>query len=274
MAETADAGEKDRIVGLLEQEWGAIADLLDGLPAEAWARPALPGWDVHDVVAHMLSGELMLGGAPRPEVEVDPDTPHVHNDIARLNEAWVVSLRDVAPAEMARRFREVTGERVAALSAMTADDFAAPSWTPVGQATYGRFMLVRVFDAWMHEQDIRVAAGVPGHEDGPVAEAALDEVVGALGYIVGKRAAMPDGTALTIHLTGPIRRDLHVMVDGRARAVDALEGPATVTIALSSSLFLRLAGGRTDPEAALAEVELGGDEALARRLATSLAYTI
>jgi hypothetical protein len=37
---------------------------------------------------------------------------------------------------------------------------------------------------------------------------------------------------------------------------------------------MRLAGGREDAEAALTNVELGGDEALARQLATNLAYTI
>lgn len=270
----ADQAEKDRIVDLLEQEWATIADLLDELPDAAWTQPALPGWDVHDVVAHMLSGELMLGGAPRPEVEVDPGTPHVHNDIARMNEAWVVALRPTPHHDLAAQFRTVTQERVATLRAMPPEEFAAPSWTPVGHATYGRFMLVRVFDAWMHEQDIRTAAGVPGNEDGPVAEAALDEVVGAMGYIVGKRVGAADGTSVTIRLTGPVRRDLHVVVDGRAKVVDQLAGPATATIGLTSSLFLRLAGGRTDPDAALGQVELGGDPDLARRLATRLAYTI
>jgi hypothetical protein len=56
--------------------------------------------------------------------------------------------------------------------------------------------------------------------------------------------------------------------------VAALDGPPTASLRLSSSLFLRLAGGREDPEAALADIELGGDQALARQLATNLAYTI
>jgi hypothetical protein len=37
---------------------------------------------------------------------------------------------------------------------------------------------------------------------------------------------------------------------------------------------MRLAGGREDAESALDRIELGGDQALARQLATSLAYTI
>jgi hypothetical protein len=77
-----------------------------------------------------------------------------------------------------------------------------------------------------------------------------------------------------IRLRGPVERDLAVVVDGRARVVDAINGEPTATLALSSTLFMRLAGGREDAEAALDGIELGGDRALARQVATNLAYTI
>jgi len=269
------AAEKDRIITLLGDEWRAIAELLGMVPDDAWSRPALPGWDVHDVLAHLVGSERMLAGAERPVVQVAGDAgPHVKNSIARLNEEWVMALRSRSHTELLGDFRAVTTERLAALRAMSPDDFAAPSWTPVGDATYGRFMEIRVFDAWMHEQDIRVAAGVPGHEVGPVAEQALAEVVGALGYIVGKLGGAPQGSSVTIRLEGPIERDLHVVVDERARVVEGLPAAPTASIALSSSLFLRLAGGRVDPASALGRVELGGDTTLAHRLVTHLAYTL
>ena len=37
-------------------------------------------------------------------------------------------------------------------------------------------MRIRVFDCWLHEQDIRDAVGRPGGEDGPAASVALDEI--------------------------------------------------------------------------------------------------
>ena len=109
---------------------------------------------------------------------------------------------------------------------MGEDDFSAPSWTPIGQADYRRFMQIRVFDCWVHEQDVRDAVGRPGHEDGPVAEQAVDEIVRALGYIVGKKAGAPEGSSVTIELTGPVARSIHVAVDGRAAVVDRLPGAA------------------------------------------------
>jgi uncharacterized protein (TIGR03083 family) len=135
-------------------------------------------------------------------------------------------------------------------------------------------MQIRIFDCWMHEQDIRVAVGIPGNESGAAAEEALDEVVRALGYIIGKRGRAPDGSSVLIRLTGPVKRDLHVLVEGRARVVEQIEGAPTASLALSSSLFFRLAGGREDGQAAVGGIELGGDTALARQLATNLAYTI
>ena len=269
------AAEQDRVVGLLGREWSAIADLLAGLDENAWSRPALPGWDVHDVLAHLIGTERTLAGAQHPDIPADGDAgEHVRNDIGRVNEAWIVALRDRPDADLLADFRAVTAERLASLRAMPAEEFYAPSWTPAGQATYARFMQIRIFDCWMHEQDIRAAVGTPGHEGGPVAEQALDEVVAAIGYIVGKRGRAPDGSSVRIRLTGPVERDLHVVVDGRARAVEAIDGEPTASLALSSSLFMRLAGGREDAEAALGRIELGGDPALARQLATNLAYTI
>lgn len=267
--------EKDRIVGLLGTEWSAVGDLLAGLDAAAWSAPALPGWDVHDVVAHMVGTERALDGAQFPQVPAGAEFgDHVRNDIGRANEAWILALRDRSHADLLADFRAITAKRLAALGALSTEEFYAPSWTPAGQGTYGRWMQIRIFDCWMHEQDIRLATGLPGHENGPEAEQSLAEVVGALGYVVGKRGRAPDGSSVLISLTGPIERDLCVVTAGRAKVVDALDGPPTATIALPSSLFMRLAGGREDSEAALTRIKLGGDVALARQLATNFAFTI
>jgi uncharacterized protein (TIGR03083 family) len=269
-----DLAEKSRVVELLAQEWAVINDLLAGLSDQDWSREALPGWDVHDVLAHIIGTERMLSGAEFPSAPVADLGTHVRNDIGKANEAWVLALRERSHADLLADFRSVTAKRLASLRAMSAEEFNAPSWTPAGQATYARFMSIRIFDCWMHEQDIRAAVGLPGNEDGPVAAEALAEVVLALGYIIGKKGCAPDGCSVLIRLTGPVERDLPVVVDGRARVVPRIEGEPTASLMLPSSLFLRLAGGREDAGKALGRIRLGGDEALGRQLATNLAYTI
>jgi uncharacterized protein (TIGR03083 family) len=258
----------------LSEVWSALADLGSSLSDDEWARMTpCPGWPVSAQYAHVIGTESMILGRPNPDF--DPGHPqHVRNDIGGFNEVWVAALAGESRPEVLERLAEVTGARKAALDEMDEDDFSKPSWTPVGQADYRRFMQVRVFDCWVHEQDVRDAVGRPGHEDGPVAEQSVDEIVRALGYLVGKKAAAPEGSSVTLRLTGPVRRTVHVSVTGRAQVVERLEGVATSEVAMGSTLFTRLAGGRIAPAAAAGQVELSGDTALGQRLVDGLAFTI
>jgi uncharacterized protein (TIGR03083 family) len=263
----------------LGEVWDSLIALGADLSDEEWAMTTpCPGWSVGAQYAHMIGTESMLLGRDRPDV--DPGRPdHVRNDIGGANEVWVAALARESRPEVLARFAETTGARRDALTAMGEEAFDAPSWTPVGQADYRRFMQVRVFDCWVHEQDIRDAIGRPGHEAGPAAEQSVDELARAIGYLVGKKAGAPDGSSMTVELTGPVHRSLHAIVDGRARGVDAMDRAATATVRLSSTAFTRLACGRVDPaqvihSGALGGVQLAGDAELGERFVRNLAYTI
>jgi uncharacterized protein (TIGR03083 family) len=256
--------------------WTSVADLYAGLTLPQWQTPTdLPGWTVRDLLSHMIGTEAMILGEPPPTVDITGLT-HVRNEMGRSNEAWVEYRRDTPTDELLAEFRTVTDARRSALGAMTQADFDAESWTPLGQATYARFMQIRVFDSWMHEQDAREALDLPGSVVGAPAEMALDEIVGALGFVVGKLAGAPDGSSVRFRLTGPLSRTIDVAVDGRARVVDSLAGPPTVTLTTDTPTFCRLAGGREDPERVLAagRMELAGDPELGGRLARNLAFVM
>lgn len=264
----------------LGQVWDSIMDVGSGLTDEDWARPTpCPGWPVSAHFAHIIGTESMLLGRPNPEV--DPGTrDHVRNQIGGFNEVWVAELAPRPRSEVFDLFREVTTERRQALGDMTEEDFSAESWTPVGKADYRRFMQIRVFDCWVHEQDIRDGVDRPGHESGPVAEQSIDEIVRALGYVVGKKAGAPAGSSVRIGLDGGVQRTMDVAVaDGRAKVVESLESDPTATIAMGSTAFARLACGRIAPAAVLDEGRLGGarlsgDRDLGRRVVENLAFTI
>ncbi|MFC0106638.1 maleylpyruvate isomerase family mycothiol-dependent enzyme [Kibdelosporangium aridum] len=262
-------------VAILIDEWSSIDKLLADLPEEQWAAPTpLPGWTVQDVVAHIVGAELGLSGK-QPPIQPDPGKySHVRNDIGALNECWVEWMRTQSPAEVLRRFREITATRAEALTAMSEEDFFAPSWTPAGQDTYARFMQIRVFDCWMHEQDIREAVDRRGNEAGSAAELSIDEITLALGYIVGKKAKAPQGSSVTFDLDGPVTRQIHVQVDGRAAVVPQLPGPATATLTMSSTVFTRMAGGRIPVELGFGQTEPEGDRELAEHVAFALPFTI
>lgn len=261
-------------VSALEEQFQAIDDLLVSLAPEQWKLPtALPMWDVQANVAHVIGTEAMLLGEANPAVDVDTAAlDHVRNDIAAFNEVWVLALASASPAEMIDAYRQRVVARLEVLRGLSAEAWSADSFTPAGPDTYGRFMRVRVMDCWMHEQDIREAVGAPGHADGgPAVDLALDEMTSALGFVVGKRAGVPDGHSVTFALEGA--RDVHVLVDGRAAIVPSLpgDGSASVTLRMPLLRFSRLAGGRTRDTAG---VSVEGDEELGRRVLDNLAFMI
>jgi uncharacterized protein (TIGR03083 family) len=269
--------KKEAVVQLLRSQFKSLDYLGSSLTAKEWHSPAsLPGWVVFDVYAHIIGAESMLEGYELPVVKIDVTSlSHVRNEIGAFNETWVESLAHLPPEKMLDRFRRITNSRLRSLEAMTQKEFDAGASTPAGPGTYGRSMQLRVFDCWMHEQDIREGLGRPGHESGPCARASVDEAVQAMGYVVGKKAAAPPGSTVTIELTGPVRRSVHVLVGERAEVVDTLAEAATASISMSSTLFMRLAGGRAaNLSSRHGEIDFSGDLELAQRVATNLAFTL
>ena len=266
------------LTDLLRLQFRSLDHLGSNLTPREWhANASLPGWMVFDVFAHIIGTESTLEGQSLPDVTLDVEAfSHVHNEIGRFNETWIEALSLLDSAQMMERFRSITSQRLQSLAAMSHEEFEAETLTPVGPAPYWRFMQLRVFDCWMHEQDIREALGRPGHERGPCAEAAVDEVERNLGYLIGKRARVGDGNSVALILTGPVERLWRVaVVDGRALMVDRPRAPATTTIVMGSSLFMRLIGGRTERLAErLGEMEFSGDLGLAQQIVTNLAFTI
>jgi uncharacterized protein (TIGR03083 family) len=279
MSALAADNSKSGLSAQLEEVWESLASLGTTLDDTGWATETpCPGWPVSAQYAHIIGTESMILGRPNPDVKAPAGAAHVRNDIGGFNEVWVTALAARPRPEVLEAFAEVVAARKAVLAGMTEDDFSAPSWTPVGQADYRRFMQIRVFDCWVHEQDVRDAVGRPGHEAGAVAEQGIDEIARAAGFLVGKKAGAPQGSRVRIDLTGPVTRRIDVDVTERAKVVDELAGDPTAGLELSSTAFARLACGRVAPAevaaGAFGGAKLVGDEALAGRLLQNLAFTI
>jgi uncharacterized protein (TIGR03083 family) len=255
-------------VDQLARCWASLDDLFDGLDGDQWSTPSLcPDWTVRGVLVHLGAIEHMLAGEP-------PGSMAVALPFHKAGE-WMQEVAGSSDDEVLSRYRAVIAARRDELAAMSDDDFDLPCMTPVGPATYGRFMDVRVFDFWVHEQDIRVPLGMPGHEAGPAAETAIHEIEMSLGYIIGRKVGLPDGTGITIDLTGPVDRMFHVVVDGRAGQVASLDAP-DVTLRTDSTTFALLACGRIDPQEPIDDgrVTWEGDAEWGERAAKNLAFTM
>ena len=257
-----------RITGALDQSYGAIEKLCAVMSAAQWQAQSLcPDWTARGVVSHLASVEHMLvGWLPGSADDLPP-----FDRVA----AFTQQAADLDDTAFAARVTEVFGQRRADLAALTEEDLSRPSWTPVGPAAYGSFMAVRVFDFWVHERDITTPLGLPTDDGDARADMALAEVERSLGYIVGKKVGLPDGSSIVFHLTGPLRRDLYVAVDGRARVVGHIEHP-DVELSTDSLTFMQLACGRIDPQQRIGAglVSWTGNAELGDRAARNLRYTM
>jgi hypothetical protein len=133
----------------------------------------------------------------------------------------------------------------------------------------------RIFDSWVHEQDMRRAVQQRGDLESRAAELTMGMIVDAMPYVVGKKVAPPDGSTVVFSITEPLARDVAItMVGGRAARVDPAPADPTVRLAMSSVTFERLACGRVDPAVMLDadEVQIEGDHDLGRRVVAEMNY--
>ncbi len=268
------------LISRLDEVWGDIVQLCDGLTDEQWATPTdCPGWTVKDNVAHMIGTERMLAGEQPEPAEGSGDQPHVRNDIGKVNEQWIAGYRDWDGARVLDEFRAVTAKRLDALRAMTTEEWDREGFTPEGPGPYRQFMAIRVFDCWYHDQDIREALGRPGGLDGPVADLSVGRVRDkALGYVVGKKAAAPPDSTVVFEVAGdpPLVAAVAVPPEGRATLLETAPDSPTTRISLDRRTFTRLAGGRWSGDRARAEgdVSVAGDADLGNRVVDNLGFTI
>ena len=252
----------------LEQCYDAVESLADRMDAAQWhAQSLCPDWDMRGVITHLAMMERVMTGW-LPESAGDPPPLEVigpyHDEMAALDDA-----------AFAARIGEIFARRRADLAALTEADLGRQSWTPIGPRSYGGFLEIRIFDFWVHERDISVPLGWPADDGGPRAEIALGQVEASIGYIVGKKVGLPDGTSIVFHLTGPVSRELAVVVDGRARMVDRVEQP-DVELTTDTVTFIQLAAGRIDPQRQIdaGRVTWTGNAELGERAARNLRFTI
>jgi uncharacterized protein (TIGR03083 family) len=123
----------------------------------------------------------------------------------------------------------------------------------------------RVFDVWVHEQDLRRALGKPGNLDSPGALYARDWLLRAMPKVIAKEAGAKPGSAVVIDVHGPVEFMRTVRVDDQGHGTidgSVSLGPA-VTLTLDWETFVRLACGRVRPQAVADRFKVEGDEALA-----------
>jgi uncharacterized protein (TIGR03083 family) len=259
----------------LEETWRSISDFCQTLTEEQWKTfTQLPQWTVQDNLSHLVAFEANFQGTPRPQ-HTAADKSHVKNELGSSNEDDVDVRRALLGAEVLAEWNEITALRLQALRSANTDYFVQEVMTPAGPGTMADFLHLRVLDCWTHEQDMRRALALPGHQSGPSAEHTIDRLIRTLPIVIGKRAGTPEGECVVIRITGHVSRLIALTVtDGRAQISNEEPPSSMCDISMNSDVFLQLATGRAEYEELANEIKVSGDTTHANRVLTQFTMMI
>ena len=249
-------------LALWEQTSQDLLAVLRELTDDDWAKPALPGWSVQDVLAHQAHLESEAAGMPQPEGgRVDIAAEGTRPMTSDITEAGVVARRGRSVAELLDELETACIRRREVLADLDISDLKAPAPGLVGVLGWdlGTWLRNRPSDLWVHEQDIRVATGRPVSTTGVGAPHGAGLMTKVFPVTLRR---LPAGTAVVARITGPQGRVLAARVgeDGRAAPFDPSEG-SDVTLEMDDVTWLRLTEGRITPDEA--QVQVTGDEGIA-----------
>jgi uncharacterized protein (TIGR03083 family) len=275
-----DPATPQRLHDLVEafaQTTQAVIDLGHDCGLQDLAQPTeCPGWTVHDQISHVVGVESWLEGHKDPRVDM-PHYEHIRNDLGKRIEHAVEVRRGRTGHEVVAEFENVLAQRLSTLRDPLLTDSSVIAG-PFGPDRAATVLLLRTFDVWVHEQDIRSALGRPGNLDSPAAAVFVSTVMLQLPRLIAKGAGLEPGHIVVIDVTGPIvaRQGVRVEMDeqgrprGHAMLADRQSDGAT-TISLSTEAFTRRAAGRRSVSDTAYSVV--GDDAIARRVLEALVVT-
>jgi uncharacterized protein (TIGR03083 family) len=224
-ADEAFARAADAFYGLL----GALSD-------EGWKTEALRGLDVQGLVGHMigvehdthraLAGDPAVADAEHVESTQDSAVRQAGRSPALTRDEW-------------RRAAEVTVELARAAGGDPEGRLAVHGM----RLPLGDLLVVRAFELWVHDNDIRRAVGLPSSvPDPPVLRMMSDLAARMLPYAAARMGLHQVDVHLV--LTGPGGGTWDVAIGRGAAGDPGQEGVAIVADAVG---FCRLAANRVTP---------------------------
>jgi uncharacterized protein (TIGR03083 family) len=210
----------------------AFYGLLCALDDDDWRRPALRDLDVQGLVGHLIGVEhdthRALGG--EPEVA---DADHVESTQAAADRQ-----AGRPPAQTRADWRQAADATLDLVHAGAEGDEVAMHGM---RLPLRALLIVRAFELWTHENDIRVAAGLPASVPDAAALRMMCELAVRLLPFAAARAGLPEPADVHLVLTGPGGGTWDVEMGDRP------PDPVAVSIVADAVGFCRLAANRVTP---------------------------
>ncbi|MGH3809570.1 MAG: maleylpyruvate isomerase N-terminal domain-containing protein [Pseudonocardiaceae bacterium] len=250
-------------------------ELLRSLSPAAWSRATVcPGWDVHDVVGHVLNDYLRRLSGSRDHftgaIFVNDET--LPSYLARTNDEFVRAARQCSPQVMIELLEHL-GPQLDQMWAKTdlatpadldvswAGPYASPAWLDIAR-DYTEF--------WVHQQQIRDAVDCPGADRPQLQHSVIDTFLRGLPHSL-RAHPRPDGTTVRVVVSGAAGGQwCAARHDGRWRmAPPGNSSVEAARITIGQHDLWRLATRSITVAEGRRRAELHGDPALAEA-ATSL----
>jgi uncharacterized protein (TIGR03083 family) len=266
----------EELVAMLQSTWTSIETLLTKLSDEEWGvLTDCPGWTVRDQVSHLIGFEQQwFLRKSVPPIEADAYA-YVQNELGASNEAWITQRRSAGPNTLRTELSHVIEARIVQLNA--ARHFPQGLSTIIttfrGDETMRDALALRLFDIWVHEQDIRRAVGVTGNNEGPAMLHARDRMLDSLPWVAAKQAKLPEGSIVGVALYGSAQLLKVVrVIDGRGELVHAASHRPTAALTMHEETFLLATTGRVAAATLLerGKISLRGDIELGTQMALAL----
>ncbi|HEX9695354.1 MAG TPA: maleylpyruvate isomerase N-terminal domain-containing protein [Actinomycetota bacterium] len=183
---------KNEVLADVARQRARTVALLEPLSPQEWDTIALPGWRVREVAGHLVASDQgaltgrMLRMGVRPQADGGLDA------VEAWNETQVHRWSDRPTAEILAGLRKWGRRSVAAFKAAPGIVLRRKIPMPFGKVPLLFLGQIRVFDEWIHEQDIRRALSMdPSHDLASLAAAAR-----ALQVVMAQQTPvrMPDDT--------------------------------------------------------------------------------
>lgn len=269
-----DAGRYDTILELLESERDELLALLGALAPDAWSgATGCPGWSVQDIAAHVLGDDVGILARERDGFRA-PGSPQSSSwdDLVRFvnerNEVWVAAWRRASP-RLVVDLLAVTGPSLWGFyRALDPDALGAPvSWAGTQPAPNWLRVAREYTERWVHQQQIRDAAGTPGLREARWVRPLLDTFAHALPVAL-QAAAASDGTAVALEATGEGGGRWTVARRGERwqLAAETTTERLSTVVTVDVETLWQLYTKAIDRDAGRARARIDGDTALAEHL--------
>jgi uncharacterized protein (TIGR03083 family) len=211
----------------------ALYGVLSALRDEDWSRPALRGLDVQGLVGHLIGVEDDVQRA----IAGDPAVAEA--DHVESTQPAAARQQGRAPARTRAEWRRAAGRTLDL--ARAAGDAGAEFAVHGMRLPLGALLVVRAFELWTHESDIRQAAGLPAAAPDASTLRLMTELAAGLLPGAAARTGLREPVNVHLVLTGPGGGTWDLVVG------EGPPGPAAVGIVTDAVGFCRLVASRVSP---------------------------